>query len=100
LKALGQAIFDMPGLTFQGQLDAFWCDGTKPDASLYRALRSVVIATAQVNGNFFTDHGMAMAIAGVLKRLAVDTVTAPAVAAAVDMTSHEVRSSKPVPIVS
>lgn len=30
--AVGKAIYDLPGLTFQGELDAFWTEAQSPDA--------------------------------------------------------------------
>jgi len=53
VKVLGTATYDMPGLTFQGPLDAFWAATTKPDEELYQAYRRVVLALTQVNGGFF-----------------------------------------------
>jgi capsular polysaccharide export protein len=58
VKALGTATYDMPGLTFQGPLDAFWTGGAAPDAGLYRDYRRVVLALTQVNGGFFTNEAI------------------------------------------
>src|SRR5579871_699394 len=33
--ALGKAVYDMPGLTYQGGLDDFWTDARPPDPSLF-----------------------------------------------------------------
>ena len=71
LKVLGRAVFDMPGLTFQGALDRFWREAGAPDAELFRAFRRVVLKRAQVNGSFFTRAGRDLAVKGVLERLAV-----------------------------
>lgn len=69
LIALGRAVFDLPGLTFQGSLDAFWRNGEPPDAALFRAFRRCVIHFTQVNGGFYTERGMALAVAGAVRRL-------------------------------
>ena len=74
LKVLGRAVFDMPGLTFQGALDTFWREGKAPDAELFRAFRKVVLRRAQVNGGFFTRAGRALAVAGALERIGVAPV--------------------------
>ncbi|MBC7605280.1 MAG: capsular biosynthesis protein [Ramlibacter sp.] len=37
LIALGEALYDRPGLTFQGPLDQFWSGRTRPDPSVARA---------------------------------------------------------------
>ncbi|HEX2257635.1 MAG TPA: capsular biosynthesis protein, partial [Afifellaceae bacterium] len=74
LKTLGRALFDMPGLTFQGSLDRFWQEKPLPDLELFRAFRRVVLGRAQVNGSFFTDAGMELAIEGAMDRLGVTAV--------------------------
>jgi capsular polysaccharide export protein len=71
--ALGTAIYDMPGLTYQGTLDDFWLDALKkahrPNADLVDAFRQCVIALTQVNGDFYTKKGIKMAVSGSLERL-------------------------------
>jgi capsular polysaccharide export protein len=79
VKTLGQALFDMPGLTFQGPLDAFWTGGSPPDQALFRAFRRVLLTRAQVNGSFFTEAGIALALDNVLTRMEVAVLT-PAIA--------------------
>lgn len=53
LKVMGTAIYDMPGLTFQGSLDDFWQNPGKVDMKLYRRLRQYVIEHTQINGSFY-----------------------------------------------
>lgn len=60
--ALGAAIYDMQGLTFQGELDQFWQQCEQPDAQLYRNFRNTVIHTTQINGGFYTRHGVRLAV--------------------------------------
>ncbi len=60
--ALGKAIYDVPGLTFQGPLDRFWREGAPPDPDLFRAFRKAVIHMAQVNGGFYTREGIALGV--------------------------------------
>ena len=74
VTVLGSAIFDMPGLTFQGPLDRFWQEKTPPDPELFRAFRRVVLTPAQVNGSFFTEAGIALAIEGALERIGASPV--------------------------
>jgi len=74
LKTLGRALFDMPGLTFQGSLDRFWQEKSQPDPELFRAFRRVVLGRAQVNGSFLPDIGMELAIEGAMERLGVTAV--------------------------
>jgi capsular polysaccharide export protein len=67
--ALGDAIYDMPGLTFQGGLDAFWRGGTPPDPAIFDAFRRVTVAKSQINGGFFSREGLERAISGTVARL-------------------------------
>lgn len=52
VKVLGEAFFDIEGLTHQGPLDAFWTAAQAPDPDLFVNFRAHVIAMSQVNGNY------------------------------------------------
>ena len=80
VKVLGNAIFNVPGMTFQGSLGEFWHAKSPPDPELLAAFRRVVLARTQINGSFFTEAGLALAVDGVLKRM---QLVPPAAAAAV-----------------
>jgi capsular polysaccharide export protein len=67
--AMGEAIYDMPDLTFQGSLDAFWANGTPPDPATFDAFRRVAVARTQVNGGFFSKNGLDLAVQGTIQRL-------------------------------
>lgn len=67
--ALGTALYNLPGLTFQGGLDQFWKHGRRPDSSFYRKFRNVVIAHSQVNGGFYSEGGIKLAVKNSLPRL-------------------------------
>jgi capsular polysaccharide export protein len=69
LIALGTAIYDMPGLTWQGGLDAFWREAGPPDGVLYQAFLDYVMHHTQINGDFYTRTGIEMAVAGAVERL-------------------------------
>ena len=60
--ALGKAIYNLPGLTFQGPLDDFWRDPPPPDAELFRRFRNTVIHTTQINGGFYTRESTTLAV--------------------------------------
>lgn len=54
VKVMGTAVYDMPGLTFQGSLPEFLRDpGGPPDQDLYRAFRRYLLHANQANGNFY-----------------------------------------------
>ncbi|PXX23819.1 capsular polysaccharide export protein [Burkholderia pyrrocinia] len=55
VKALGDPVYDIEGLVFKGELDAFWqAAGTfAPDMALYRRFRRWLIDHTQLNGSFY-----------------------------------------------
>ncbi|MBS7807666.1 capsular biosynthesis protein [Variovorax sp. PCZ-1] len=57
VKTLGQAVYDIPGLTSQRELDDFWqlADMDKPDTVLHEKFVNYVIAHTQLNGNFYRE---------------------------------------------
>jgi capsular polysaccharide export protein len=67
--ALGKAIYDLPGMTFQGNLDGFWGNATAPDFELVRAFRNVVVHATQVNGGFYSRLGIVTALEGCARLL-------------------------------
>ncbi|AJK45180.1 capsule biosynthesis protein [Burkholderia plantarii] len=69
LIALGTAIYNLPGLTWQGTLDDFWHQREQPDMDLYHAFLDYVMYHTQINGDFYTRTGIAMAVAGAADRL-------------------------------
>jgi len=60
--ALSDAIYNLPGLTFQGSLDDFWTSRTPPDEAFLSLFRRVVIQTTQVNGGFYCRKGIGLAV--------------------------------------
>ncbi|MDT4825415.1 Capsule polysaccharide biosynthesis protein [compost metagenome] len=68
-KALGRAIYNMPGLTYQGDLNEFWCTKEQPDISLFKSFRNVVIHDTQINGGFYCRTGIELAVENALPRI-------------------------------
>lgn len=66
---LGRALYDMPGLTFQGGLDRFWTEGQPPDMALVDALRRVLAAHCLIRGGFFDEAGINEAVGNAVARL-------------------------------
>lgn len=64
--ALGEAIYDMPGLTFQGTLDQFWTQAQPPNKALFNAFRSSIIDLCQINGCFYYRKGIDYVVRGSL----------------------------------
>lgn len=70
---LGNAIYDMKGLTFQGGLHNFWQQGNKPDQTLFQAFEKTVIDLTQINGDFYTKKGINMAVEACIKHLSLNS---------------------------
>lgn len=77
VKVLGVAVFDIPGLSFQGPLDAFWNAPTNPDEALRDAFIRVLIAATQVKGNFYHPEGRAVAVREAANRLIDQRINEP-----------------------
>lgn len=73
LIALGQAIYDMPGMTWQGSINDFWTQAEGPDMRLYYAFLDRIIHQTQINGDFYTRSGIAMATVGAVAKLEAAT---------------------------
>ena len=67
--AIGDAIYGIPRLTFQGALDAFWTGGERPDPEVFDAFRRVVAQRTQLNGGFFSERGIELAVSAAVERL-------------------------------
>lgn len=69
VKALGRAVWDVPGLAFQGPLDRFWAEGTPPEAGLRRDFLAALQATTQLRGVFYAPTGRVLAVENAARRL-------------------------------
>ena len=68
---LGDAVYDMPRITHQNGLDAFWSHPTPPELQVYKAFRRVLIDCCLIHGGYFSDQGLSMLVKGSIKRLAM-----------------------------
>lgn len=59
VKVLGECIYDIPGLTHQGDLTSFWRAPTQPDHVFYTQFRKYLIALTQVQGSFYSGRPVA-----------------------------------------
>jgi capsular polysaccharide export protein len=69
VKALGNAVFDVPGLTCQSPLDRFWASPPRPDPELMAAFLRALAGTTQVKGGYYERASQECAIAGFIDRL-------------------------------
>jgi capsular polysaccharide export protein len=69
VKVLGNAVFDVPGLTCQADLDRFWDDPAAPDPQLMHAFVRALAGTTQIRGGYYERESKAQAIAGFVERI-------------------------------
>ena len=64
---LGEAIYNMEGLTYQGGLDSFWTEGQPPRGDLFYKFCNAIIHLTQINGDFYSKKGIEMSVQGSLR---------------------------------
>ncbi len=69
VMALGQAVYNLPGLTYRGPLNSFWLAAQPPDTALINALRTILVAEFLIEGDFFSSHGRNIAARNAITRL-------------------------------
>lgn len=74
VKTLGQAVYDIRGLAYQGELDRFWREAGRPDPGQVDAFVDVLAATIQIRGVFFSEPGLSAAVEAAAQRLFTGTV--------------------------
>lgn len=67
-KVCGNALYDMPGLTWQGALDDFWCAAptAKPNRGLYQRFQNHLVAATQLNGSFYKPMKLSSSSTGLV----------------------------------
>ncbi|MCM2771765.1 capsular biosynthesis protein, partial [Escherichia coli] len=53
LKVMGNALYDIKGLTYQGHLHQFWQADFKPDMKLFKKFRGYLLVKTQVNAVYY-----------------------------------------------
>lgn len=66
---IGEAIYDIEGLTHQGHLDAFWNAPSPPEAGIYTAFRRVLADRCLVRGGVASESAVKTLVDSVLERL-------------------------------
>lgn len=66
---IGNAIYDLPGLTHQRHLDTFWSHPTPPEPGLYAAFRRVLVDRCLVRGGLASESAVTALVASMLERL-------------------------------
>ena len=67
--ALGEAIYNLPGLTFRGHVDEFWTDPEPPEQGLYGAFRRILVDRCLVRGGVASKSAVQTLIDSIVRRL-------------------------------
>lgn len=67
--ALGQAVFDIEGLTFQHGLDRFWTEARTPDSEAVADFVAALANTIQLRGVYYRRPGLDAAVQAAARRL-------------------------------
>jgi capsular polysaccharide export protein len=69
LKVTGNAIFDVPDLTFQGSLDDFWTKASPPDRDLVDDYIKLLAGALHIRGGYYTQAALDVAVPATVDRL-------------------------------
>lgn len=78
MKVLGQALYNIDGLTCQAPLDSFWQNPQSPQQTLADEFLTVVETYTQVRGDLFSKAGIAQAAKGAADVIAGKSPRLPA----------------------
>ena len=67
--AIGEAIYDVDGLTHQGHIDSFWDQPRPPEPGLYPAFRRVLVDRCMVRGGLASESAVTILVDSMLERL-------------------------------
>ncbi|HEY8591986.1 MAG TPA: capsular biosynthesis protein [Sphingomicrobium sp.] len=67
--ALGEAIYKVPGLTFDGHVDDFWTDPPAPEPGLYECFRRVLVHNCLVRGGLASESAVATLVKNMADKL-------------------------------
>ena len=70
VKVLGEAFFDIDGLTDQQPIDGFWTRPSPPEDDLYKRFKAHVINRTQVNGNYHEPKALKPTARALARRFA------------------------------
>jgi capsular polysaccharide export protein len=66
---IGEAIYDLAGLTHQGHVDGFWSRPSAPEPGLYDAFRRVLVDRCLVRGGLASESAVSVLVESLLERL-------------------------------
>lgn len=56
LKVMGNALYDIKGMTYQGHLHQFWTADFAPDMKLFKKFRGYLLANTQINAVYYGEN--------------------------------------------
>jgi capsular polysaccharide export protein len=71
--ALGDAVYNMMGITHQGHIDSFWTKPTPPDPKVYDAFHQVLLDRCLIHGGLASESAVSTLIESMVKRLIAST---------------------------
>lgn len=74
---LGEAVYDVPGVTHQGGLDRFWRAPERPDRQLYDAFKRLLHARCLVRGGLASKSGLEVLVRNSAERLLAEISPPP-----------------------
>jgi len=69
VKTLAPAIYDIEGITFQGELDQFWQSGFKLRKEIYTAFKTILKHSTQVPGALYGEEAIDSAVEGMAGKI-------------------------------
>lgn len=69
---IGEAIYDMAGLTHQRHLDTFWTNPAPPEPGLYAAFRRVLVDQCLIRGGLASESAVSALVQNMAERLCED----------------------------
>lgn len=69
LKVLGQAIYDIAGLAYEGSLDDFWSSSHTPDPVFFQEFIKALAGSVMIRGGYFSKSGQTRALEEACQRL-------------------------------
>lgn len=69
VSVLGHAVYKVPSVAYDGNLDEFWAAPRPPDLKTYSAFRSVLIDRCLIRGGLLSNIGLEMLVENAVARL-------------------------------
>lgn len=76
VAVMGNAVYDIVGITHQGGLDRFWWDPEAPNLSIFDAFYKVLVDRCLLHGAFLSEEGVLMMIDAAVARLTTEPESA------------------------